>query len=311
MKAYWSCRRARGCTRVWMGNTAGFPLEVEDRLIGVVALFARRPLSESILDTLASTADTIAQGIVRKHAEEDLRASEAFLAEGQRLSQTGSWAWNPDQDIRYWSEECYRVLSFNPQDGLPRFEEFFQRIHPDDQPGFSELIHRAIREKAEWEADYRIVHPGGAVRDIHVVGHPVLSTSGHLVEFVGTVIDVTERKRAEAALQETRAELERVSRVTTMGELAASIAHEINQPLAGVVTSANAGLNWLAANPPNVSKTREALERVLRDGTRGGEVLARIRALLKRTPLAKTLVSVNQIVRDVLALTAGELRQHS
>src|SRR5262249_28479162 len=106
-------------------------------------------------------------------------------------------------------------------------------------------------------------------------------------------------------------ELERVSRVTTMGELAASIAHEINQPLAGVVTSANAGLNWLAANPPNVSKTREALERVLRDGTRGGEVLARIRALLKRTPLAKTLVSVNQIVRDVLALTAGELRQHS
>jgi len=96
-----------------------------------------------------------------------------------------------------------------------------------------------------------------------------------------------------------------------MGELAASIAHEINQPLAGVVTSANAGLNWLAANPPNLSKTRETLERILRDGTRGGEVLARIRALLKRTPPAKTLVSVNQIVRDVLALTAGELRQHS
>jgi PAS domain S-box-containing protein len=289
---------------------AGYPLVVEDRLIGVMALFARRPLSESVLDTLASTADTIAQGIVRKHAEEDLRASEAFLAEGQRLSQTGSWAWNPDQDIRYWSEECYRVLSFNPQDGLPRFEEFFQRIHPDDQPGFRELIQGAIREKAEWEADYRIVHPGGAVRDIHVVGHPVLSTSGHLVEFVGTVIDVTERKRAAAALQETRAELERVSRVTMMGELAASIAHEVNQPLAGVVTSANAALNWLAANPPNLCRTREALERVLRDGARGGEVLARIRALLKRTAPAKALVGVNQVVRDMLELTAGELRQH-
>jgi len=104
--------------------------------------------------------------------------------------------------------------------------------------------------------------------------------------------------------------LERVTRVTTMGELAASIAHEVNQPLAGVVTSANAGLNWLAANPPNLSKTRETLKRILRDGTRGGEVLARIRALLKRTPPAKTLVGVNQIVRDVLALTAGELRQH-
>jgi len=85
---------------------------------------------------------------------------------------------------------------------LPRFEDFFQRLHPDDQPGFRELIQTAIREKAEWEADYRIVHPDGPVRDIHVVGHPVLSRSGHLVEFVGTVIDVTERKRAEQELQQ-------------------------------------------------------------------------------------------------------------
>ncbi len=141
-----------------------------------------------------------------KRAEEELRRSEAYLAEAQRLSKTGSWAWSPDQDIRYWSEECYRVLSFDPRDGLPRFEEFFQRIHPDDQPGFSELIQTAIREKAEWEADYRIVHPDGHVRDIHVVSHPVLSTSGDLIEFVGTVIDVTERKRAEEELR--RSEME-------------------------------------------------------------------------------------------------------
>ena len=141
-----------------------------------------------------------------KRAEEELRRSEAYLAEAQRLSRTGSWAWSPDQDIRYWSEECYRVLSFDPQDGLPRFEEFFQRIHPDDQPGVRELIQTAIREKAEWEADYRIMHPDGRVRDIHVVSHPVLSTSGDLIEFVGTVIDVTERKRAEEELR--RSEME-------------------------------------------------------------------------------------------------------
>src|SRR5216683_990104 len=143
----------------------------------------------------------------RKRAEEALRGSEAYLAEAQRLSQTGSWAWSPDQDIRYWSEECYRVLSFDPQDGLPRFEDFFQRIHPDDQPGFRELIETAIREKAEWEADYRIVHPDGPVRDIHVLAHPVLSTSSHLVEFVGTVIDVTERKRAEEERRRSEMEL--------------------------------------------------------------------------------------------------------
>jgi formate hydrogenlyase transcriptional activator len=146
----------------------------------------------------------------RKRAEEALRGSEAYLAEAQRLSQTGSWAWSPGEDIRYWSEECYRVLSFDPQDGLPRFEDFFQRIHPDDQPGFRELIQTAIREKAEWEADYRIVHPDGPVRDIHVVGHPVLSTSGHLVEFVGTVIDVTERKRAEEELRRSEMELRQI-----------------------------------------------------------------------------------------------------
>ena len=143
----------------------------------------------------------------RRAAEEALRSSEAYLAEAQRVSQTGSWAWSPDQDIRYWSEECYRVLSFDPQDGLPRFEEFFQRLHPDDQPAFRKLIQTAIGEKAEWEADYRIVHPDGPVRDIHVVGHPVLSTSGHLIEFVGTVIDVTERKRAEAERRRSEMEL--------------------------------------------------------------------------------------------------------
>jgi len=143
----------------------------------------------------------------QKRAEEKIRRSESYLAEAQRLSQTGSWAWSPDDDIRYWSEECYRVLSFDPQDGLPRFEDFFQRIHPDDQPGFRALIETAIREKAEWEANYRIVHPDGRVRDIHVVSHPVLSKSGHLVEFVGTVIDVTERKRAEEERRRSEMEL--------------------------------------------------------------------------------------------------------
>jgi formate hydrogenlyase transcriptional activator len=138
---------------------------------------------------------------------QELRRREADLAEAQRLSQTGSWAWSPEQDIRYWSEECYRVLSFDPQDGLPRFEDFLQRLHPDDQPGFRELIQTAIREKAEWEADYRIAHPDGRVRDIHVVAHPVLSASGHLVEFVGTVIDVTERKQAEEERRRSEMEL--------------------------------------------------------------------------------------------------------
>jgi signal transduction histidine kinase len=290
---------------------AGYPLVVEDRLIGVVALFARHPLPESILDTLASVADTIAQGIERKRAEEALRRSEAYLAEAQRHSKTGSFAWGPRTDTTYYSEECYRVLGFEPQAGPPPAEAVWERVHPDDQARCRAIVAKAIRDKVDFELDYRIVHPDKKVRDIHGVCHLVLDASGEVIEHVGTVMDITERKHAEAALQEARAELERVSRVTMMGELAASIAHEINQPLAGVVTSANAGLNWLAAHPPNLARTRETLERILRDGTRGGEVLARIRTLLKRTPPAKTLMGMNQTVRDVLALMAGELRQHN
>src|SRR6185295_18024268 len=101
-----------------------------------------------------------------KRAEEDLRRSEAYLAEAQKLSHTGSWARGPDAGHTYWSKECYRVLGFDPQAGLPRAEDFFQRLHPDDQPGFRKLIQTAIGEKTEFEADYRIVHPDGAVRDI-------------------------------------------------------------------------------------------------------------------------------------------------
>jgi PAS domain S-box-containing protein len=147
----------------------------------------------------------------RKRAEEQLRESEAYLAEAQRLSQTGSWAWSPDTDIRYWSEECYRVLSFDPRDGLPTFNQLFHRIHPDDQPRFAQLTEKVIREKTDFETEHRVIHQDGTIKNVHVVGHPVLNASGDLVEFIGTVIDITERKRAEALLRGEKQLLEMIA----------------------------------------------------------------------------------------------------
>ncbi len=151
----------------------------------------------------------------RKRAEESLRRSEGYLAEAQRLSHTGSWAWKPATgEITYLSEECYRVLGFDPQTGQPRFETFFKRIHPDDQPSVAKTLERAKHERAEFELSNRIVYPGGEIRDVHVVGHPVLSPSGDAVEFVGTMMDVTERKRAEEE-REDCARRKRISRAST------------------------------------------------------------------------------------------------
>jgi PAS domain S-box-containing protein len=136
----------------------------------------------------------------QRRAEESLRKSEAYLADAQKLSRTGSWAWHPEAGITYWSEESYRVQGFDPRDGLPSSEQFFQRIHPDDQPGMMELMQRLNREKIAIETNFRIVHPSGAVRDIHSTCRPVFNPFGDFIEFIGTMIDVTERKRAEEEL---------------------------------------------------------------------------------------------------------------
>ena len=141
----------------------------------------------------------------RKRAEEELRRSQHYLAEAQKVSHTGSWAWSPVSNaILYWSEECYRILGYDPAQGLPSFESSFERIHPEDRPALAETIERAVREKADFQIEYRLVLPDGTRRNVRILSHPVLDASGKLVEFVGTVMDVTEQKRAE---EERRAHL--------------------------------------------------------------------------------------------------------
>jgi PAS domain S-box-containing protein len=250
-----------------------------------------------------------------KTAEETLRRSEGYLAEAQKLSHTGSWARDVATDeMTYSSEEFYRVLGFDPRFGPPRFETFLQRVHPHDQAKVREIVEKARREKAEYELDYRIIHPAGDIRDIHVIGHPVLSPSGDVVEFVGTVIDITERKQAEEErerLRQAQADLARVNRVTTMGELTASLAHEVNQPIGAAVTNASTCLRWLAGETPNLEEARAAAMRVVTDGKRAAEIISRVRQLFKKGTTERELLEVNEVVREMTVLLRGEASRHN
>ena len=250
-----------------------------------------------------------------KQAEETLRQSEAYLAEAQRLSHTGSWAWTSAAgENRYWSEECFRVMGFDPAAGLPRFEAFWQRIHPDDRPRVMEEFERAKSERAEYELDYRIIHPSGEIRDIHVVGHPVLTSSGDLAEFVGTVIDVTDRKQAEEQrerLRQMQTDLAHINRVATLGELTASVAHEVNQPIAAAVTDANTCMRWLARDQPDLEEARAAAMRVVKDATRASEIISRIRLLFNKGTPERELVNLNEVIGEMIVLLRSEaIRYH-
>jgi PAS domain S-box-containing protein len=250
--------------------------------------------------------------IERDQAVEALRRSETNLAEAQSLTHTGSWAWRvAGRDALHLSEEWYRIYGFDPEEGMPTWEERLQRVHPEDRAKWQETISRAIAEKSDYEVEFRILLRGGTVKYIHTVGHPVLNASEDLLEFVGSATDITSRKQAEEALRQAQADLAYVSRVTTMGELTASLAHEVNQPIAAAVTNANTCLRWLAADTPNLEEARAAATRIVKDGTRAGEIISRIRLLFKKGTPQHDLVDVNEVIGEMIVLLRGETTRYS
>jgi PAS domain S-box-containing protein len=244
--------------------------------------------------------------------EEKLQRSEAYLAEAQRLTHTGSWAWRvAGREALHLSEEWFRIYGLDPEEGMPAWDERLQRTHPEDRAKWRGAIDRAVAEKSDYEVEFRILLPDGSVKYIHTVGHPVLNASGDLVQFVGSSTDITERKHAEEALRQAQTDLAHASRVTTMGELTASLAHEVNQPIAATVTDANTCLRWLAGETPNLEEARAAAMRIVKDAKRAAEIIGRTRLLFKKGIAERELVDVNEVIREMIVLLNSEATRYS
>jgi PAS domain S-box-containing protein len=245
----------------------------------------------------------------RKQVEDALRRSEAYLSEAQELSHTGSFGWDVASGRISWSHEAFRIFGHDPKIP-PTLDLVMQRTHPDDRASLKRLLDRVCAARQNWSVEHRLLMPDGSIKHIRAVAHAT-SDTGDRLEYVGALMDVTDAKQAQEALQQAQAELAHVTRVTTLGELTASIAHEVNQPLAGVITNGEASLRWLRNEPPDLEEARGAVARVIRDGNRASEVIRRLRALTKKSNPQKTRLDINDIIHDVIALVQREVLSHS
>jgi PAS domain S-box-containing protein len=253
------------------------------------------------------TARKQAEAAKNLRSEEDLRRSEAFLAKAQQLSSTGSFSWRVATDEITWSEQLYRTFQFD-QGTTVTLERIGARVHREDMPLFKGMVDRARRAHGDFDCEYRVQLPDHSVKYLHVIAHGTRDRNGQL-EYIGAAQDVTQRRLSEEALAKARSELAHVSRVSSLGAMTASIAHEVNQPLSGIITNAGTCLRMLAADPPNVDGARETARRTIRDGQRASEVITRLRGLFTKKVFATEHVDVNEAAREVIALSMSELQR--
>jgi C4-dicarboxylate-specific signal transduction histidine kinase len=307
---------------------ADFPRDTEALLLGIAANQALIGLQQArLLTEQKRVADELDQSVAqrtaelaaanevlkkevaeRRRAEDALKRSEAFLAEGQRLSRVGSFSWRVDTDEITFSEELYRIFELDC-DAPVMLEQIVGRVHPEDVPLLSEKMDLARRNINDHDYAIRLRMPDGRVKYLRTKSYGIRDRDGRL-EHVGAIQDATEHRLSEEALAKVSSELAHVTRVSSLGALTASIAHEINQPLSGIVTNASTCLRMLAADPANVDGARETARRTIRDANRASDVITRLRALCSKKETTIESLDLNEAIREVIALSLSELQRN-
>jgi PAS domain S-box-containing protein len=261
---------------------------------------------------IGTTMDVTEQELLTQ----ELRREQAYLAEAQSLSHIGSWATNfHTRQNFHLSDETYRIHGFDPRQGPPGLERFWATLHPQDERLVRETLEEAVRAGTDYDiSDFRIRRADdGQIRFLRTIGHR--NDMGEIGDYVGITMDITELKRAEEErerLRQLEADLAHINRVNMMGELAAALAHEIRQPIAASITSANACLRWLARDPPDLERARAAASRIEQDGNRAADVISRLRSFYKKgTPPEREIVNLKDIIREMTTLLRKEAIRHS
>jgi signal transduction histidine kinase len=283
-------------------------LSGSDEVLGTFAVLHEKPCfpTESQREIIAKASHIACIAIERSRRDALVARYEAFMVQTQALSATGSFAWRLGTDEINCSDELYCILGLERK---PRVTSalFLSRVHPEDLPDLWALLERGRMDGSDIAHDFRLLMPDRGVRYVRMSARASRDSHGR-PEYIGALQDLTRHHLCEDALREARVELAYAARVMSLGALSASIAHEIKQPLSGIITNAGTCLRMLASDPPDITGARETAKRTLRDGNRASDIITRLRALFTKKSVGGEIVDLNQVVQEALTIAASDLQ---